>query len=277
MLPGIAMRRTAFFISDGTGITAETLGEALLAQFEDLQFEFVRLPYVDSEERARHAVEQIDAAAARDGHRPVIFDTVIDQRLRQILATSKGAMFDIFTTFLAPLEQALGTQSSFTVGRFHGPQSSLYHARIDAVHYALANDDGATGSDYGKADVILIGVSRCGKTPSCIYLAMQFGVHAANYPITDDDLQSSRLPAALLPFHDRLFGLTIDPERLAQIRDGRRPGSRYASLRQCEDEVRQVEALLRRHRVPVLNTTRLSVEEIATRIMMEKGLRGHLR
>jgi len=268
------MNRTAFFISDGTGITAETLGEALLAQFEDVHFEFVRLPYVDTEERARHAVEQIDAAFARDGHRPIIFDTIIDQRLRQILAASAGSMFDIFTTFLAPLERAIGAQSSFTVGRFHGPQSSLYHARIDAVHYAMANDDGASGSEYQKADVILIGVSRSGKTPSCIYLAMQFGVHAANYPITDDDLQSNRLPASLSTHHNRLFGLTIDPVRLAEIRNERRPGSRYASLRQCEDEVRQVEGLLRRHRIPHLNTTRMSVEEIATRIMMEKGLRG---
>jgi len=268
------MRRTAFFISDGTGITAETLGEALLAQFEGVEFECVRLPYVETEERARHAVELIDAAAARDGHRPLIFDTVIDQRLRQILASSRGSMFDIFTTFLAPLEQAIGAQSTFTSGRFHGPHSSLYHARIDAVHYAMANDDGATGSDYDKADVILVGVSRSGKTPSCIYLAMQFGVLAANYPITDDDLQSSRLPASISGYHDRLFGLTIDPARLADIRNERRPGSRYASLRQCEDEVRQVESLLRRYRIPFLNATRLSVEEIATRIMMEKGLRG---
>lgn len=268
------MKRTAFFVSDGTGITAETLGESLLAQFEGVEFDFVRLPYVDTEERARDAVARIDAIAARDGERPIVFDTVIDQRLRQILASSRGAMFDIFSTFLAPLEQAIGAPSTFTVGRVHDPHSGLYHARIEAVHYAMSNDDGASGSDYSKADVILVGVSRSGKTPSCIYLAMQFGVHAANYPITDDDLQSTRLPPALARHQDRLFGLTIDPARLAEIREQRRPGSRYASLRQCEDEVRQVEAMLRRHRVPHLNSTRMSVEEIATRILMEKGLRG---
>lgn len=268
------MKRTAFFVSDGTGITAETLGEALLAQFEGVEFDFVRLPYVDTEERARDAVARIDAIAARDGERPIVFDTVIDQRLRQILASSHGAMFDIFSTFLAPLEQAIGAPSTFSVGRVHDPHSGLYHARIEAVHYAMSNDDGASGSDYSKADVILVGVSRSGKTPSCIYLAMQFGVHAANYPITDDDLQSTRLPPALARYQDRLFGLTIDPSRLAEIREQRRPGSRYASLRQCEDEVRQVEAMLRRHHVPHLNSTRMSVEEIATRILMEKGLRG---
>lgn len=268
------MKRTAFFVSDGTGITAETLGEALLAQFEGVQFDFVRMPYVDTEERARDAVERINAAAESDGISPIVFDTVIHQHLRQIIASSRSVMFDIFSTFLAPLEQALGVPSTFTVGRVHDPQSGLYHARIEAVHYALANDDGATGSEYGKADVILVGVSRSGKTPSCIYLAMQFGVHAANYPITDDDLQSTRLPPMLARHQERLFGLTIDPARLAEIREQRRPSSRYASLRQCEDEVRQVEAMLRRHRIPHLNSTRMSVEEIATRIMMEKDLRG---
>lgn len=271
------MKRTAFFISDGTGITAETLGEALLAQFEGLEFEFVRLPYVDSERKAVEAVALIDAAAARDGAAPVIFDTIVDQRLRQVLAASRGSMFDIFATFLAPLEQALDTPSSFSVGRYHGTHRNQYDARIDAVNFAMANDDGASGSAYEQADVIMVGVSRSGKTPSCIYLAMQFGVRAANYPITEEDFESQRLPAALVPHAERLYGLTIDPRRLAAIRHERRPDSRYASLRQCEDEVRQVEALFRRHRIPYLDATRVSIEEIATRVMMEKGLRGHKR
>ncbi len=271
------MKRTAFFVSDGTGITAETLGEALLAQFEGLEMEFVRMPYVDTEEKARAAVERIDAAALRDAAPPLIFDTVVDRHLRQILGTSRGNMFDIFATFLAPLEQALGKPSSFTVGGFHHTQHHQYHQRIDAIHYAMANDDGASGSEYAKADVILVGVSRSGKTPSCVYLAMQFGVHAANYPITEDDLDRGRLPAALGPYQDRLFGLSIDPERLASIRHERKPDSRYASLRQCEDEVRQVEGLFRRHRIPFLNTTQMSVEEISTRVMMEKGIQGRKR
>jgi regulator of PEP synthase PpsR (kinase-PPPase family) len=186
-------------------------------------------------------------------------------------------MFDIFATFLAPLEQALGKPSSFTVGGFHHTQHHQYHQRIDAIHYAMANDDGASGSEYAKADVILVGVSRSGKTPSCVYLAMQFGVHAANYPITEDDLDRGRLPATLGPHQGRLFGLSIDPERLSSIRHERKPDSRYASLRQCEDEVRQVEGLFRRHRIPFLNTTRMSVEEIATRVMMEKGIQGRKR
>lgn len=271
------MKRTAFFISDGTGITAETLGEALLAQFLNLRFEFIRLPYIDCEEKARQAVARIDAAAERDGAQPIIFDTIVDKRLREILAGSRGRMFDILDTFLAPLEQALQAPSSFSVGHHHRMHQSLYAARTDAVHYAMANDDGASGSEYNKADVILVGVSRSGKTPSCIYLAMQFGVHAANYPMTDDDLESNRLPGSLLHFQDKLFGLSIDAERLAAIRHERRPDSRYASLRQCEDEVRQVEGLFHRHHIPFLKTTSMSIEEIATRIMMEKGIQGRRR
>lgn len=271
------MKRTAFFISDGTGITAETLGEALLAQFEGLEMEFVRLPYVDSPDKAQAAVERIQAAARRDGQPPLIFDTVVDRELRQIIAGSGGCMFDIFATYLSPLEQVLGRPSSLSVGRFHDTQHQQYHQRIDAIHYAMANDDGASGSEYAKADVILVGVSRSGKTPSCVYLAMQFGVHAANYPITEEDLDRGRFPPLIAPFQDRLFGLTIDPQRLSAIRNERRPGSRYAALRQCEDEVRQVEGLYRRHRIPFLDTTRMSVEEIATRIMMEKGIQGRKR
>lgn len=266
------MKRTAFFISDGTGITAETLGEALLSQFEGVDFRFVRMPYVDTEEKAHSAVQTINAAARRDGLRPVVFDTVIDQRLRHIIAASEGRLFDIFATYLRPLEQTLGMPSSFSVGRYHGQHHGLYHARIDAVHYAMATDDGAAGSDYTQADVILVGVSRSGKTPSCIYLAMQFGVRAANYPLTEDDFDDGAFPEPLAPYRDKLFGLTIDPGRLCTIRQQRRPRTRYASLTQCETEVRAAEDMFLRDDIPFVDTTRISVEEIATRILMLKGI-----
>lgn len=266
------MKRTAFFISDGTGITAETLGEALLSQFDGIEFRFVRMPYVDTEEKAHSAVQTIDAAARRDGLRPVVFETVIDPRLRAIIAASEGRLFDIFGTFLRPLEQTLDASSSFSVGRYHGQHHSLYHARIDAVHYAMTTDDGAAGSDYTQADVILVGVSRSGKTPSCIYLAMQFGVRAANCPLTEDDFDHGVFPGILEPYRDKLFGLTIDPKRLCGIRQQRRPRTRYASLHQCEAEVRDAENMFLRDGIPFLDTTRISVEEIATRVLMLKGI-----
>ena len=270
------MKRTAFFISDGTGITAETLGRSLLAQFGNIEFEKLTRPYIDTTEKAETLVWQIQQAAAEDGAAPIIFDTVINTEIRDVLRRSGGFMVDIFSTFLAPLEQALGAHSSYSVGKSHAVAQGNYMRRIEAVNFALENDDGARYKQYGEADVILIGVSRCGKTPTCLYMAMQYGILAANYPITEEDMEQLRLPKVLGEFRDKLFGLTIDPGRLSDIRQERRPNSRYAELDQCEFEVREVENLLRRESIPFLDTTRCSVEEICTRILVEKGVERHL-
>jgi hypothetical protein len=274
------MDRTAFFISDGTALTAERLGRALLAQFPNISFRMVRMPYTDDERKAEEARHRINLALKTDGAPPVVFDTLINRQLGAIIASSDGVVIDVFATYLGRLEEALGTSSSLVgVGEYHGSlEKPHYDTRIDAVHYAMANDDGNEGSEYKQAEIILVGVSRSGKTPSCIYLALQFGIYAANYPITDDDLEAGRLPRALLQNQQKLFGLTIEPQRLAAIRSERRPNSRYASLRKCEDEVRQVELMFRRYGIPHLDTTDISIEEIATRILMSHGhrLRNHL-
>lgn len=270
------MSRPAFFISDSTGITAETLGSSLLSQFENLQFEHIVVPYVDSTEKAHAAVEKINRAAAESGHQPIIFDTLVNQEFRKIIASSEGFIIDVLDSFLRQLEVALDQKPSFTVGRSHNAeQDANYKNRIDAVNYALDNDDGGRINRYGDAEVILIGVSRSGKTPTSLYLALQAGIFVANYPITDDDMESDRLPKALVEHRSKLYGLTIEPERLAAIRSERRAGSRYATLRQCEDEIRQTEGLFRRFGIPSVDTTHASVEEIATRILVDIGLRGH--
>ena len=216
------MKRSAFFISDGTGITAETLGQSLLAQFENVTFSKFTRPYIDSVEKARAMVQQIDNAAEKDGVRPIIFDTIVNQDIREVLATANGFMIDIFSSFLAPLEQELAEHSSYSVGKSHSiGHNSNYMERIEAVNFALDNDDGARTHKYDKADLILVGVSRCGKTPTCLYMAMQFGIRAANYPLTEDDMESLKLPAALRAHKHKLFGLTIDPDRLTAIRNER--------------------------------------------------------
>ena len=267
------MKRTAFFISDGTGITAEALGQSLLAQFETIAFDKVTRPYIDSIEKARAMVQQINAAAEKDGSRPIIFDTVVNQDIRDVLAESSGFMIDIFSTFLAPLEQELTSSSSYSVGKSHSiSHNANYMERIDAVHFALDNDDGARTHKYDKADLILVGVSRCGKTPTCLYMAMQFGIRAANYPLTEDDMESLKLPAALREHKHKLFGLTIDPDRLTAIRNERKPNSRYSSFAQCEFEVREVENLFKRENIPHINSTHFSVEEISAKILVEKGV-----
>src|SRR5690606_37330251 len=271
--PLAQMKRTAFFISDGTGITAETLGQSLLAQFENIQFTKLTRPYIDSVEKARAMVQQIDSAAERDGVRPIIFDTIVNRAIRAILDTANGFMIDIFSTFLSPLEQELSSHSSYSVGKSHSiGQHTNYMERIEAVNFALDNDDGARTHYYDKADLILVGVSRCGKTPTCLYMAMQYGIRAANYPLTEDDMERLQLPESLKKYRDKLFGLTIDPDRLTAIRHERKPNSRYASYAQCEFEVREVESLFRREGIAFINSTHFSVEEISAKILVEKGV-----
>ncbi|EPC04570.1 PEP synthetase regulatory protein [Litchfieldella anticariensis FP35 = DSM 16096] len=270
------MTRTAFFISDGTGITAETLGRSLLAQFENLEIRMVTKPYIDNIDKAQSLAEVIQATAIRDGEQPIIIDTIVDENVRKIISSAPGFKVDIFSTFLAPLEDELATHSTYTVGRTHSiGRDDVYMNRIDSVHFALDNDDGARTHQYDKADIILIGVSRCGKTPTSLYLALQFGIRAANYPLTEDDQDEDgtlKLPRALMPHRHKLFGLTIDVRRLAAIRSERRPNSRYCSMDQCMQEIQQAEALYRQMHIPYIDTTRFSVEEISTRMIAEAGL-----
>ncbi|MFE8071527.1 pyruvate, water dikinase regulatory protein [Marinobacteraceae bacterium S3BR75-40.1] len=266
-------KRTAFFVSDGTGITAEALGNSLLAQFDDIEFEKITLPYIDTVEKARSLVHRINQADNNDGHRPLIFDTIVDRTIRAELAGANGFMVDIFGTFLDPLEKELGAGSSYTVGKSHSiVNSPHYERRINAVNFALDNDDGARTRHYDEADLILIGVSRSGKTPTCLYMALQYGLKAANYPITEDEIQDQKIPPELRGYREKLFGLTIDPERLSTIRNERRPNSRYSSLKQCMMEVEEVELMYRRERIPYLDTTDYSVEEIGSRILVQSGI-----
>lgn len=262
------MQRTVFYVSDGTGITAETLGHTLLTQFESIPFEAVALRFIDTVDKAHGVVERINRVAAHNGARPLVFSTLIDPEIRQVVASSNAAHFDFFESFLRPLEEELGEKSSHTAGRAHSVQHSAGYAdRIRAVNFALHSDDGAVVQDYGQADVILVGVSRSGKTPTSLYLAMHYGIFVANYPLTGDDLNDGDLPAVLQAHRERLYGLTIDPERLHQLRSERLPGSRYASARQCRFEVRQAEAIFRARRVPFLDISNKSVEEIAANLM----------
>lgn len=268
------MNRHVFMISDGTGITAENLGNSLITQFENIKFEKQTIPYIDTKEKAEAAVKRINACFDETGIKPLIFMTLINPEIAQTIQQAQGHIFDLFNTFLGPLEVELNAKSSYTVGLTHGVANlQSYSNRIQAVDYALAHDDGIKIRGYEKADIVLIGVSRCGKTPSCLYMALHFGVLAANYPFTDEDLESFSLPESLRPYKNKLFGLTIDSERLQHIRTERRPNSRYASAEQCRLEVSEVEAMYRRENIPYLNSTRFSIEEIATKILSTVGIR----
>ena len=266
-----------FFVSDQTGVTAETLGHSLMTQFEGLDFRAVTLPFVSTLDKAEEAARRIDRTASEDGVRPIVFSTLVQDELRDVIRRSNGLCLDFFAAFVGPLEEELDTRSTHRAGRAHGiADAATYSARINATNFALANDDG-TGGDYAHADVVLIGVSRCGKTPTCLYMALQYGVFAANYPLTDDDLESGRLPQRLEAHRTKLYALTIKPDRLQQIRHERRPQSRYASAQQVRYELRAAEALFARHGIPLLDTTECSIEEIASRILNTTGIERRLR
>ncbi|QDQ40910.1 kinase/pyrophosphorylase [Legionella geestiana] len=271
------MKRYVFMVSDGTGITAETLGNSLVSQFEKVPFEKETLSYVDTLEKAEKVVEVLNACYRNTGTRPIVFLTLVDRELNNCIKKSDACIFDLFNTFLLPLEEALEEKSSHTVGRTHGVQDvKTYDYRIEAINYALEHDDGIKPRGYEHADVILVGVSRCGKTPSSLYLALQFGLRVANYPFTEEDLKRHTLPDALKPWRPKLFGLTIDCERLQQIRSERRPDSKYASMEQCRIETREVESLYGREQIPYLNSTFCSIEEIATRILAITGIKRRI-
>jgi regulator of PEP synthase PpsR (kinase-PPPase family) len=277
MSEGKQIKRSVFFISDGTAITAETLGHSLLAQFPHVNFDIHIIPYISSEEAAMNVVGEINQRADRDGQQPLVFDTLVDPYVRDIINTANAVNLDVFEGLIGKLSEVLGTPPTTLVGQTHAvTDSESYKSRIDAVHFALDNDDGARTRHYDKADLILIGVSRSGKTPTSIYLSLQFGIRVANYPLTEEDLDDNRLPAVLRPHKSKLFGLMIDAERLVAIRTERKANSRYASFSQCQMELRAVEGIYISEGIKYLNVSEMSIEEISTRVLQMTGLKRRI-
>lgn len=267
--------RSVFFISDGTGITAETLGLSLLAHFPDVEFRQVRLPFIDSVEKAQACLPAIAQAAKAEGLPPILLSTLVNDEVREIFESADGLKLDLFKTFITPLGLELGLQPIRGVGQARKvDESTGYRHRIEAVNFALEHDDGASERHLNEADVILVGVSRSGKTPTTLYLAMQFGIKAANYPLIPEDFERGRLPSVLENYRTKLFGLTIRPDRLHEIRSERRPNSRYAALESCRAEVAHSETMMQREGIRWLDSTSKSVEEIATKVMQACTLGG---
>ncbi len=271
--PQTMTERTVFFVSDGTGITAETFGNSILAQFEFAKRpRHVRRPFVDTADKAQAVVDEINGIGQREGLKAIVFITLANEAVRSVLTGDrcKGLVLDMFRTFVEPLEAEFGVTSNHRVGRFtDASESQEYNDRIEAINFSLAHDDGQSSRNLDLADVILLGVSRSGKTPTSLYLAMQHGVKAANYPLIPEDFERGRMPSALAPHKRKCFGLTIDPDRLSKIRNERMPGSKYAALENCRYEVNEAEAMMRREGVAWLSSTHKSIEEIATTILRD--------
>ncbi len=262
--------RTVFFVSDGTGITAETFGNSILSQFAT-KARHVRRPFIDTEDKAHQVVREVNHTAEVEGQRPVLFMTLVNPIILAIVkGQAQGLVLDMFNTFIEPLEAEFGVTSSHRIGRFTDiSKSQEYTDRIEAINFSLAHDDGQSSKNLAEADVILVGVSRSGKTPTSLYLAMQHGIKAANYPFIPEDFERQCIPSSLAPYKAKCFGLTIDPERLSQIRHERRPQSKYASIENCRYEVREAETMMRREGIAWLSSTHKSIEEIATTILRD--------
>jgi len=272
------VERAVFFLSDQTGVTAEALGHSLITQFTGQNFRQMTLPFIDSEDKAREAVATINAAGKAGAPKPIVFSTLVQPDLREIVKHAEGLHLDIFDAFLDPLSIELREQPTFALGGAHGMSDiNAYMKRIEATNFALANDDGGFSRNYDVADVILVGVSRSGKTPTCLYLALQYGVYAANYPLTDEELESGALPDFLVKQKHKLFGLTIAPERLRQIRKERRPLGKYSSAQQVRFELRESAKIFRRYGIAHVDTTEFSIEEISSRILNSTGVERRVR
>ena len=266
--------RTVFFVSDGTGITAETFGNSILSQFA-IKPRHVRRPFVDTADKAHQVLREINHTAETEGRKPIVFITLVNPEILAIVKDElrgepKALVLDMFNTFIEPLEAELQMTSNHRIGRFADvSKSQEYTDRIEAINFSLAHDDGQSSKNLASADVILVGVSRSGKTPTSLYLAMQHGIKAANYPLIPEDFDRGQIPATLAPFKKKCFGLTIDPTRLSSIRNERRPASKYASIENCRDEVSQAESMMRREGIEWLSSTHKSIEEIATTILRD--------
>ncbi|MEO7741828.1 MAG: pyruvate, water dikinase regulatory protein [Usitatibacter sp.] len=269
----MSQRRRVFFVSDRTGITVEALGSSLLTQFGDIDFLRVTLPFIDSIPKAIQVVAQVNESHRESGQRPLVFSSIVDDLVREEINKCDALVLDVFERFIVPLENEMGTKSLHAVGRAHSAGNVKdYNHRIEAINYTLAHDDGVTHRGLEEADIVLVGVSRSGKTPTCLYMAMQFGIKAANYPLIPEDLEAKRIPPSLLPLKGKVWGLSITPERLSQIRGERRPDSNYAAIENCRFEVSAAEKLMKQAAIPFIDSTTKSIEEIATHMLHEAHL-----
>ena len=266
-------RRSVFYVSDRTGKTAESIGESLLSQFDSIEFNDKTFPFVTNENKAKRTAECIEEEEKRTGQPPLVFSTLVNSELEAIIGQTNACVISLFNAFIEPLEASLGVESSHTMGKAHEEYSDKdYKKRIDAIDFTIQSDDGIATTKYGKADVILLGVSRTAKTPTCLYLALNFSLKAANYPLTDDDLGKDELPDFLMPHIDKIIGLTIRADQLSKIREQRRPKSEYASLKKCQQEIKRAEEIMANTDLCVIDSSAMSIEEIAVNVVKEKRL-----
>lgn len=267
------LQRTVFLISDSTGITLEKLSHSLLSQFPQVNFTIMTHRYIDTTTKVESICDYIHQVYQQDQLKPLVFTSLLNQTHRSAISTAECIHYDIFEMFMGKLNQVLDLTPTPVSGLSHAvANENQYESRIEAINFALKSDDGLSTSLYEKADVILLGVSRAGKTPTCLYLAMNYGILAANYPITEEDMQFSDVPDVIKKYKSKCFALTIEVNQLTHIRNKRRPDSKYASVAQCRREINFANNLFRENNIECIDTSTTSIEELATSIISKKNL-----
>ncbi|MFK8068549.1 MAG: pyruvate, water dikinase regulatory protein [Gammaproteobacteria bacterium] len=266
-------KRTVFFVSDRTGKTSESIAQSLLSQFDGFEYEYKYFSFVNTLTKAKFVADCIKLNKSIHDQGPLVFSTLVSEESQKLIAETEACVISLFDTFIKPLEKALKVNSSNSMGKTHEEyDNDDYKKHIDAIEFTIKNDDGVNTKHFSEADVILVGVSRCAKTPTSLFLAMNFSIKTANYPLTSDDLWADQLPDSLLPHTDKIVGLTIKPDQLSAIREQRRPKSDYASLKTCKEEVKRAENIMNNSNLFIIDSTATSIEEIAVNIIKEKKL-----
>ncbi|VAW33202.1 Phosphoenolpyruvate synthase regulatory protein [hydrothermal vent metagenome] len=259
-----------YYISDSTGILAINLGQALICQFPEVNFHEEKFPFINTRAAARSTLNYILKQSG--GRQPLIFSTLVDPKIRKIFDHPQVELFDICGGFLNRLEDCLETKAMMMPGFARQVDNVSMARRAEAINYCLSHDDGTKLDEYDEAEVILLGVSRAGKTPVSVYLSTQMGLKSANYPLTSSDLDSYSLPDAIRRNRKQAVGLTTSPELLQSMRQKRYPDSKYASRAVCRQELQQAQQIFMKYNLPTINTADKSIEELAAQISQEIGL-----
>ena len=262
-------------ISDSTGETVNAVFRAALARFSDASPEVHVTVFVRSRDKLDAALDLVHQ------HRGLVVYTLADADLRKTLIETCNALGVMAVPVLETVIEALSTVLDRPPAEEAGMQhriTSEYFDRISALDFAISHDDGALGDRLMQADVILTGVSRTSKTPTCIYLAYR-GIKAANVPLVPNaqphkdfiDAIEKKIP---------VIGLTASPTRLSQVRQNRLHSigstqtADYAEIDQIRGEVANARLFFDRHDIPVIDVTRRSIEETAAEILAALRARG---
>jgi len=262
--------KDVYYISDSTGILATNLGQALICQFPEVNFSGEKFPFIRTVEDAKKTLAYILSRSG--GRRPLIFSTIINSDVRKIFDSPEVEFFDAFGHFLDRLETCLETPALREPGFARHLDNVHMAKRVEAIYFCLEHDDGRKVDEFDEADIILLGVSRAGKTPISVYLSTQMGLKSANFPLTSEYLTRYRIPDGIMQNRAKAVGLTTSAQLLNSVREKRYPGSNYAKLSTCIEEIHQAQRIFQKNKIPIISTAGKSIEEAATQVLRELSI-----